>query len=228
MTTTKAALAVGLISAVLLAGCSNLESTEPAVDASEQGIPQRGVMILQCGGSPVRVTLTGEQALIEAMQGRFLLERVVTASGARYEAPDDSSTSFWNKGDKGLLTIRGESLPECEPAGALVLQAGEWVVEDINRGGLIDRSRVTLNFGNDGRVSGRASCNNYVGAYQVDGRTLQLSQLATTRRACAPALNEQETRFVQTLEQISRFHLDETGALILEGDEGGSLKARLE
>ncbi|WP_338212400.1 META domain-containing protein [Halopseudomonas aestusnigri] len=228
MTTTKAALAVGLISAVLLAGCSNLESTEPAVDASEQGIPQRGVMILQCGGSPVRVTLTGEQALIEAMQGRFLLERVVTASGARYEAPDDSSTSFWNKGDKGLLTIRGESLPECEPAGALVLQAGEWVVEDINRGGIIDRSRVTLNFGNDGRVSGRASCNNYVGAYQVDGRTLQLSQLATTRRACAPALNEQETRFVQTLEQISRFYLDETGALILESDEGGSLKARLE
>lgn len=228
MTSTKAALAAGLISAVSLAGCSNLESTEPAVAASEQGIPQRGVMILQCGGSPVRVTLTGEQALIEAMQGRFLLERVVTASGARYEAPDDSSTSFWNKGDKGLLTIRGESLPECEPAGALLLQAGEWVVEDINRGGLIDRSRVTLNFGNDGRVSGRASCNNYVGAYQVDGRTLQLSQLATTRRACAPALNEQETRFVQTLEQISRFHLDETGALILEGDEGGSLKARLE
>ena len=172
MTSTKAALAAGLISAVSLAGCSNLESTEPAVAASEQGIPQRGVMILQCGGSPVRVTLTGEQALIEAMQGRFLLERVVTASGARYEAPDDSSTSFWNKGDKGLLTIRGESLPECEPAGALVLQAGEWVVEDINRGGLIDRSRVTLNFGNDGRVSGRASCNNYVGAYQVDGRTL--------------------------------------------------------
>ncbi|HCP02474.1 MAG TPA: hypothetical protein DIT61_03020, partial [Pseudomonas sp.] len=137
MTSTKAALAAGLISAVSLAGCSNLESTEPAVAASEQGIPQRGVMILQCGGSPVRVTLTGEQALIEAMQGRFLLERVVTASGARYEAPDDSSTSFWNKGDKGLLTIRGESLPECEPAGALVLQAGEWVVEDINRGGLI-------------------------------------------------------------------------------------------
>ena len=98
MTSTKAALAAGLISAVSLAGCSNLESTEPAVAASEQGIPQRGVMILQCGGSPVRVTLTGEQALIEAMQGRFLLERVVTASGARYEAPDDSSTSFWNKG----------------------------------------------------------------------------------------------------------------------------------
>lgn len=228
MKTTKTALAAGIISALLLAGCSNLESTEPAVTAPEQGIPQRGVMILQCGGSPVRVTLTGEQALIEAMQGRFLLERVVTASGARYEAPDDSSTSFWNKGDKGLLTIRGESLPECEPAGALVLQAGEWVVEDINRGGIIDRSRVTLNFGNDGRITGRASCNNYVGAYQVDGRSLQLSQLATSRRACAPALNEQETRFVQTLEQISRFRLDETGALILEGDEGGSLKARLE
>ncbi|WP_321350047.1 META domain-containing protein [Halopseudomonas oceani] len=228
MNVRQAVLAAGMISAAMLAGCSGLDSQPAEVAAPEQQIPQRGVMILQCGRTPVRVTLTGDQALVEAMQGRFLLERVVTASGARYEAPDDSSTSFWNKGDQGLLTIRGESLPECEPAGALVLQAGEWVVEDINRGGIIDRSRVTLNFGNDGRVSGRASCNNYVGAYQVDGRSLQLTQLATTRRACAPALNEQETRFVQTLEQISRFHLDETGALILEGDEGGSLKARLE
>ena len=59
-------------------------------------------MILQCGGTPVRVTLSGEQALIEGVHGQYLMEQVVSASGARYEVPGDSSTSFWNKGDKGM------------------------------------------------------------------------------------------------------------------------------
>ena len=228
MTQRQGLMATALLSS-LLVGCAGLSGKDEAPPPpGADTLPTRGVMILQCGGTPVRVTLSGEQALIEGVHGQYLMEQVVSASGARYEVPGDSSTSFWNKGDKGMLTIKGDTFPECEPAGALVLQAGEWVVEDINAGGIIDRSRVTLNFGNDGRVSGRASCNNYVGAYEVQGRNLTVTQVATTRKACAPSLNQQEARFVQSLEQASRFRLDETGALILEGEEGASLKARLE
>ena len=228
MTQRQGLMATALLS-TLLVGCAGMSGSDQAPPPpSAEALPSSGVMILQCGGTPVRVTLHNEEALIEAVHGQYILKQVVSASGARYEDPQDSTTSFWNKGDKGMLTIKGDTFPECEPAGALILQAGEWVVEDINGGGIIDRSRVTLNFGNDGRVSGRASCNNYVGAYEVQGRNLTVSQLATTRKACAPSLNQQETRFVQSLEQASRFRLDETGALVLEGEEGGSLKARLE
>jgi uncharacterized membrane protein len=46
-----------------------------------------------------------------------------------------------------------------DPAG--LLQGETWVVEDIDGGGIIDRSRVTIEFGDDGRVSGMASCNQY-------------------------------------------------------------------
>ena len=222
MTQRQGLMATALLSS-LLVGCAGMSASDQAPPPpSADALPSNGVMILQCGGTPVRVTLHNEEALIEAVHGQYILKRVASASGARYVDPQDSTTSFWNKGDKGMLTIKGDTFPECEPAGALVLQAGEWVVEDINGGGIIDRSRVTLNFGNDGRVSGRASCNNYVGAYEVQGRSLEVSQLVTTRKACAPSLNEQEARFVQSLEQSSRFRLSETGALVLEGEEGAS------
>ncbi|MGI3132048.1 META domain-containing protein [Halopseudomonas pachastrellae] len=215
----------------LLAGCAGLYETDqspPPPPPAEQGLPSNGVMILQCGGTPLRVTLHDEEALIEAMQGQYILKRVASASGARYVAPDDSTTSFWNQGAKGMLTIKGETFPECEPASALVLQAGEWVVEDINRQGIIDSSRMTLRFGNDGRVSGLASCNNYVGAYELNGQQLGFSQLTSTRKACAPALNGQETKFLKALENVTRFHLDNTGALVLETSDGGALTARLQ
>ena len=125
------------------------------------------------------------------------------------------------------LQVAGSTLTGCGGAPARLLQGGEWVVEDINGGGIIDRSRVTLNFWQDGRVSGRASCNNLMGHYQLSGEGLQLGRLATTRMACAPALMEQEQRVLATLEQVQRFDVDETGALLLHSADG-VLKARLE
>jgi membrane-bound inhibitor of C-type lysozyme len=38
---------------------------------------------------------------------------VRAASGAKYEAEGDPATTFWSKGDKATLTIRGQALPEC-------------------------------------------------------------------------------------------------------------------
>ena len=186
------------------------------------------VAIMSCGSLPVRATFKGEQMTLEAGAESYALEQVRSGPGAKYEVPGDRSTSYWSKGDRAMLVIKGQTYPECEPAGALLLQAGEWVVEDINQGGIIDRTRVTLNFGNDGRVSGRATCNNYAGAYAVAGNALRISQLVSTRMACVDALGEQESRFMQALEKVSRFSVSDTGALILKAESGDSLTARLQ
>ncbi|GGJ02325.1 META domain-containing protein [Halopseudomonas pertucinogena] len=121
----------------------------------------------------------------------------------------------------------GAALTGCGGAPARLLQGVEWVIEDINGGGIIDRSRVTLNFWQDGRVTGRASCNSLMGQYELTGEGLALSQLGTTRVACAPALMNQEQRVLNTLQQVQRFDFDETGALLLHAQEG-TLKARTE
>lgn len=125
------------------------------------------------------------------------------------------------------VDVDGSTLTGCGGDPARLLQGGEWVVEDINGGGIIDRSRVTLNFWQDGRVTGRASCNNLMGQYQLSGEGLSIGQVATTRMACAPALMEQEQRVLGNLAQVQRFDVDETGALLLHSAEG-VLKARLE
>ena len=125
------------------------------------------------------------------------------------------------------LEVNGTTLTGCGGAPARLLQGVEWVVEDIHGGGIIDRSRVTLNFWQDGRVTGRASCNSLMGQYQLTGEALAFSQLGTTRMACAPALMNQEQRVLDTLQQVQRFDFDETGALLLHAEEG-TLKARTE
>ena len=215
-------------SLVLLTACASSQRPSSDLPAPPHFEAESGVAILSCGSLPVRTTFNADQLTLEAGSDKYLLERVRSGSGAKYEVPGDSSTSYWLKGDKGMLVIKGQSYPECEPAGALLLQAGEWLVEDINQGGIVDRSRVTLNFGNDGRVSGSASCNNYAGAYVVAGSSLTVTQLVSTRMACVPGLGEQESKFLQTLESVSGFAVSGDGALVLKTESGDTLTARLQ
>jgi len=109
---------------------------------------------------------------------------------------------------------------------AALLQGAEWVVEDINRTGIIDRSRATINFGTDGRISGRASCNTYTGEYTLTGEGLTVAKTATTRMACAPALMRQEDLFLDVLRNLQRFTLSPDGALILQTGDGRTITAR--
>lgn len=120
------------------------------------------------------------------------------------------------------------SKPQASPeaAAAPLLTGGEWVVEDIGGKGIIDASRVTLNFGEDGRLAGRASCNRYNAGYTLEDGLRLVGAVAATRMACAPALMDQEGRFLRLLGEIEKFHFDVTGALILTTASGQTLLAR--
>ncbi|MBK7673637.1 MAG: MliC family protein [Candidatus Accumulibacter sp.] len=43
----------------------------------------------------------------------FAMRQVEAASGARYVAVDDATSSFWSKGDRATLVIRGQAYPTC-------------------------------------------------------------------------------------------------------------------
>ncbi len=130
----------------------------------------------------------------------------------------------------GLLTVTSatgkafvarKSGPDAPAPDAALLKGGAWVVEDINRTGIIDRSRLTLAFGEDGRVSGSGGCNGFSGTYTVTGGTVTFSPLASTRRACvAPAVSAQETRYFAALGGEMAWTILADGALELTGEEG--------
>lgn len=130
----------------------------------------------------------------------------------------------------GCAASGGNNAAETEvsvPANAAtLLRSGEWVVEDINAGGIIDRSRVTIRFGDDGRVAGKASCNSFMGRYTQTGNGLVFAGIATTMMACPTALMDQEREFLEILGAVTRFELTPDGALILHTDDQRTLKAR--
>ena len=128
--------------------------------------------------------------------------------------------------DLGLLMLKRvpSDLPDREAADTPLIGV-EWVVEDIASAGIIDFSRVTLNFDPDGRLYGRASCNRYSGTYHTEGDQLSVGRTAVTMQACAPALNNQERRFLDVLQDARGFEIDDTGKLIIRAATGQTLKA---
>jgi heat shock protein HslJ/uncharacterized lipoprotein YbaY len=123
------------------------------------------------------------------------------------------------------VVVSGRAFRGCGGEPETLLTGVEWVVEDIG-GTLIDRSRATLDFGVDGRLAGRASCNTYSTTYKLTGENLTIGATATTMMSCAPSLVEQERRFLEILQRVQRFDIGDTGALVLHDDLGRKITAR--
>lgn len=277
----------------------------------------------QCGDQRATVGF-GQGGMRLSVEGAtFELRQLVAASGARYEAVGDPTTSFWNKGRRATLAVRGRTYPECvqvdekttafrargnEPGWrldidgeriTLVTQSGEkhvapvpaaqrteaytryaaragrtdvtatvfnrlcrdtmsgmphpnavdvvvdgrklagcggdpatllhgreWMVADIDGTRLIAGSRATLDFGVDGRVAGRSSCNTFTAQYTLTGESLTVSKAAGTMMACEPALMAQERLFLDVLQNVRRFDVRPDGALVLQADDGRTITAR--
>ncbi|AGH51716.1 hypothetical protein G432_20155 (plasmid) [Sphingomonas sp. MM-1] len=101
----------------------------------------------------------------------------------------------------------------------------QFKVEDINQTGLIDRSNVTVQFSQDGRVSGSAGCNRFTGDYSIEGQSLRIGPLAVTRRACVPTLGNQETRFLAILQDVTSWSVNSNGSVLFRADDGRYLAA---
>jgi predicted secreted protein/heat shock protein HslJ len=69
---------------------------------------------------------------------------------------------------------------------------------------------LTIRFSADGKVSGSGGCNSFGGAYAVGAnRSIKLSQLSSTLRACAaPAINTLEQEYLSALQSASSYTLD--------------------
>ncbi len=116
-------------------------------------------------------------------------------------------------------------LSGCGGDSNALLTGKEWLVEDIASKGMVDFTRVTLEFDNKGRLSGHASCNHYTTAYEFNEQ-LDIAAPIATRKSCAPALMKQEKRFLTLLSEVERMDFDASGALILSTANGRTLTAR--
>ncbi|AMR67880.1 META domain-containing protein [Aquipseudomonas alcaligenes] len=97
-------------------------------------------------------------------------------------------------------------------------------VEWIGERPLVDRSHLTITLGEDGRAYGSAGCNHWFASYRRDGDALRFEQPGATRKLCAPALMEQEQRFLEALGQVQRWDVSGIGQLRLWPAEGKPIR----
>lgn len=96
----------------------------------------------------------------------------------------------------------------------------EWIAERP----LIDRSMLTFTLQDQQGASGLAGCNHWSADYQMHGEQLRLYNIASTRKLCAPALMEQEQRFLAHLAHIQRWQFAEHGQLWLSAPDTAPIK----
>jgi heat shock protein HslJ len=124
------------------------------------------------------------------------------------------------------VTLDEDALRGCGGNPATLLLGAPWVVEDIGGAGLVEGSRATIAFGDDGRVTGSASCNSYTAGYSLSAEALTIERAAATRKACAPALMTQEQALLDVLNAVMRFEVAGDGALVLHAADGRTVRAR--
>ena len=105
------------------------------------------------------------------------------------------------------------------------LRANQWRVESINGGGVVDNAKVTIVFQSDGRLGGSSGCNSYNGAYSIENERLHIRGVATSLRACAPALMDMERKFLIALDGAATLNFDQDGRLTLQSSDGQSVTA---
>lgn len=308
------------IAACLFGSAANAQTTGGVrvTEVSEASHPYSN---WHCARQRIQTRMVGQSLEIRRDGESRLLLPAISASGARYVAPDDAGTEFWSKGGLANLSWSGEPVPVCAQEGTLVtpLRASGnepfWAVEydgwsvslsepgqavrrfDIEgqernangwrlqtlageeflrldiveavctdtMSGMPRPYTVGLTMDNqirhgcggeparllqgvrwnmlslgedklatpawveflpDGRLTGSNGCNRLMGSYTLSGEGMRVSQLGSTRMACAVDIMRQASQVDDYLSSVRRFSFDAQGALILF-TELGELKLQV-
>ncbi len=102
---------------------------------------------------------------------------------------------------------------------------GGWMLEYVDGLPVIDRSPAFVEFSDEGRVVGDASCNRFTGRYELSGTTLALGEVAATRRMCSETLNDQELRVLQVFPRVAAWRIENGLLLLLDADGAEVIRA---
>jgi heat shock protein HslJ len=89
---------------------------------------------------------------------------------------------------------------------AVDLEGQTWVLVSLNGVDPLGDRRPTLEF-EAGQVSGNTGCNHYGGSYQIDGDSIQFTDLFNTEMACLDpeGIMQQEQAYLELLRVVERF-----------------------
>ncbi len=124
-----------------------------------------------------------------------------------------ATSSYQIDGDQlALLDASGQTVATFVVQVPASLTGVEWVALNYNNGreavvSLLLDTEITAMFGEDGRLTGSAGCNNYMTGYTVDGNTISIEPAATTRKMCADDVMQQESAYLAALLMAETFDI---------------------
>jgi heat shock protein HslJ len=129
----------------------------------------------------------------------------VLSSVASYQLADDQLQMVSGDGETVLTFTILEPLP---------LLGTTWRLTGYNNGqggfaSPLSGSEILALFGDDGRVTGPAGCNDYFASYEVEGETLAIGPAGTTRMMCAEpeGIMEQESGYLAALGNAATYQI---------------------
>jgi putative lipoprotein len=180
----------------------------------------------------IRDTKDEDKIIFTADGVNYTLNRVRTASGAKYEAPGDPNTYFWSKGESAALFIKGKPYAGYDvwlPSGGIALTGEgiptevEFNVKSINDVSVKKGSKVTVTFHRDGSLTGVASVNDYKLSWSESGGKITVKDGVTTFKAGHPNLMKQERLFLKALSDVESFRFLKDGISLLTSDSSITL-----
>lgn len=98
------------------------------------------------------------------------------------------------------------------------LTGTEWQLVAIDGQDVAADVTTTLTFGEDGRAGGSGGCNRYTANYVIDGESLSLGVVVSTRMACPEPNMQHESAYFAALEAASSYALTERQLIIHFGE----------
>jgi OmpA-OmpF porin, OOP family len=88
-------------------------ATRPSIDQTVGAVTPALPAAFKCGDRHVSIDEVDDRTVLSIGTESITLKPVRSASGAKYEAEGDPATTFWSKGDRATLRVRGQTFPEC-------------------------------------------------------------------------------------------------------------------
>ena len=106
----------------------------------------------------------------------------------------------------------------------VTLPGSAWQVTSVAGQDPLDDHPITFEFDTEGNIAGDASCNRFGGTCTIEGNTMTVGPLRSTRRACEPEVMQQEQKFLALLGACTTWSL-EGDELVLTAPDG-EIKAK--
>lgn len=143
--------------------------------------------------------------------------------------PEENKLHLMDEGGKRLLSFVADPVAAVteKQEEKVVLPAiigDEWIVESIRKRGIIDRSHLTMEVSEDGRISGNAGCNRYFGQASITEDSIETGAITTTRRACyGEALQKQEAQYLRAFDAARTWQIRDDGLLYMHDSHGNEV-----